>query len=325
MVQGKWSIHLGPCSLLIFNRLAKMDIVQQVYVGQVGAGITGKRTIMTRGHEHQNNVWNPNHNEILYMNWREFRMTFERDQLRETKIISLGKKPGHEVFPDPQDAALFLNLGEMFFSLIFRSLQVWDLRAWLPRGSDIDETSCIALNVSLPLSQGTKDGRLAYGRLVNSPDPIVAKACREQIIQNLSKVHNGDWSANTFALRKMSHMFQNKIYRNGTPGQVIEVICKKCDWRKKDTKPSFVCRTGEYLASSTVCNGKICDTLASVFLPTGAHEDIPYKHKTTVTKRVRKHPEWEAYYTSQRLDVPFHLLPEGSVEGTWRDDRTEFY
>lgn len=266
---------------------------------------------MTRGHEHQNNVFNPSHTEILYMSWRDFRMTFESDQLRESKIISLGEKPGPDVFPDPQDAALFLNLGEMFFSLIFRSLQIWDLRAWLPRGSDIDETSCIALNVSLPLSQGTKDGRLAYGRLVNSPDPIVAKHCREQIIQNLSKVHNGDWSANTFALRKMSHMYQNKIYRNGVPGQVIEVICKKCGWRKKDTKPAFICRTGEYLVRPSVCKGNpnICTSINSIFLPTGLHADIVYMYKESVTRRCKKHAAWREYYTSQRLDQPSHLLP----------------
>lgn len=279
---------------------------------------------MTRGHEHQTNVWDPNHTEILYMNWRDFRTTFDIDQLRESKIISLGEAPSSEVFSDPQDAALFLNLGEMFFSLIFRSLQIWDLRAWLPGDSDIDETSCTALNVSLPLSQGTKDAKCAYGRLVKSPDPIVAQHCYDQLMQNLSKVHNGDWSANTFALRKMSHMYQNKIYRSRVPGQVVEVKCKKCGWHKTDTKPAFICRTGEYLASSTVCKGNICDTFASIFLPTGAHADISYQYKTSISKRVRKHADWREYYTSQRIDVPVHLLPEDFGENNWREDGAEY-
>ncbi|TPX07007.1 uncharacterized protein E0L32_011075 [Thyridium curvatum] len=139
----------------------------KIYVGQA-------ETLFDRANQHHARSRNTNSNSFLYWTWRGDGETASFS-LRKGKIMKLGlDESGFE----GDDARLFLNLGEMWFSLIFQSLQKHDLKDWLPEGCAKPDQSR-GLNVALPLHQGySSSSYRGFGKLFRSEDPAVLAYAR---------------------------------------------------------------------------------------------------------------------------------------------------
>lgn len=139
----------------------------RVYVGQA-------KNIQGRSTRHRRNARDLGCSELLYHTWRAIPAC-------EAKVYCLGlDKCG---FADV-DARLFRNIGEMFFALMFESLQRHHLDAWLSRSREVRGGH--GLNVALPLSQATSAG-CWIGKLLNSEDPELKAWARAQYADRWAK------------------------------------------------------------------------------------------------------------------------------------------
>ncbi|KAI7775989.1 hypothetical protein LA080_006015 [Diaporthe eres] len=307
--------HKRPDWYLIFMWDEKCQVWEwyRVYVGQAGGGEATK-TLLDRANQHRTNSSNLRKKELLYRVWRAFEEeTADENLMNKVKIVKLAFAPGQDEFSDPGDADLFLNLGEMYFSLVFRSLQTQDLLKWLPAGTAADHSDLapLGLNVALPLSQGrVLESTMAFGKLANSNDPKVREACRRTLRQNMQKVIDDHFVKNTATLRKNAAWADENIFRDGPVGQTVQVKCANCGWVKQDLTPRYIIRTGQYLSRTSGCaecpvkegdkNAKRI-TSRRVFVP--ADDTIPSERSTLIYKRLGK-PGWPEYYRGVRARAP---------------------
>lgn len=284
----------------------------RVYVGQAGGG-GSSRTILERVNEHRTNSKNTDCTQLVYRAWRAFEDTVDEKKMNKVKAIKLGFAPDQDIFADPGDHSLFVNLGEMYFSLIFRGLQVQDLINWLPDGTvaDTSDLAPVGLNVALPLSQGQQlQSKMAFGKLANSPDPQVREYARRTLKKNLQKVVDSNFASITGTLRKNAAWANENIFRDGPAGQTVQVRCVDCGWVKVDDTPRYLVRTGQYLSRVTGCENcplKKGDknhkraTTTKAFEPTDAN--LPSERMSLIHRRLGK-DGWPEYYKGVRARAP---------------------
>ncbi|KAG8160906.1 hypothetical protein KVR01_009170 [Diaporthe batatas] len=294
----------------------------RVYVGQAGGGDNSTRTILVRANEHRRNAKNIDCTQLVYRAWRAFEDEVDEvdeDKMNNAKILKLGFAPDEGVFPESGDDSLFLNIGEMYFSLIFRGLQVHDLIKWLPEGTvaDSSELAPVGLNVALPLAQGNGLGsRMAFGKLANSPDPQVREYVRGILRQNLQKVVDDNFKSITNAMRKNAAWANENIFRDGPAGQTVEVKCGSCDWVKEDDTPRYLVRTGQYLSRPSGCaNCPLSQadkkakrsTAKKTFFPTD--DNLSSERVSLIYRRLGK-DGWPEYYKGVRARAPLNRRGE---------------
>lgn len=284
----------------------------RVYVGQAGGG-GSSRTILERANEHRTKSKNTDCTQLVYRAWRAFEDTVDEKKMNKVKVIKLGFAPDQDIFADPGDDSLFLSLGEMYFSLIFRGLQVHDLIEWLPEGTvaNTSDLAPVGLNVALPLSQGQQlQSKMAFGKLANSPDPQVREYARRILRQNLQSVYDINFASITATLRKESAWADENIFRDGPVGQTVQVKCGSCGWVKDDDTPRYLVRTGQYLSRVSGCAScplSKADTAAKrstakkTFFPTDAN--LPSERVSLVYRRLGK-DGWPEYYRGVRARAP---------------------
>lgn len=317
--------HRRPGWYLIFMWDPELEVQDwyRVYVGQAGGGEQEKGTLEQRGNRHIMNFRSPKRTEMLYQVQRRFADEIDEERVMRLKLIKLGFAD-EVVLPDG-DISLFLNLGEMFFALIFRSLQVWDLKKWLPadvvgNGSDLAATG---LNVASPLKQGWPlDAKMAFGRLANHADPDVAAYARKILRRNIQKVYDDKFVNNITSLRARGTWDAGGITKDGDKDQVVRVRCTgkaagskvECGWERDDIKPRFVVRTGEYVCRVQPCErcpptpGQVKEKRAMgarTFVP--VDDAMPRISKESVSHRLNKHKkkvEWREFYSGLRAHAP---------------------
>lgn len=247
--------HEQPGWYLIFMWDPARDVQTwyRVYVGQAGGGERSERTIVKRCDQHRSSSTKPKAGQVVYKTWRAFLDDIDPDKMRHVKFLKLGFAPDRSFFEQDLDFDLFLSTGEMYFSLIFRSLQVHDLCIWLPRMAEARSRSPVGLNVSLPLSQGYQlESRMQFGKLAHSPDPDLRAYARAVLRKNIEKVY-ADNRNQTQAIRKKSEWHKIGLIRSAPKGETIRVRCR-CGWEKDDISPVYVVRTGQYLGRFTACH-----------------------------------------------------------------------
>ncbi|KAG6364995.1 hypothetical protein INS49_006600 [Diaporthe citri] len=249
--------HKRPGWYLIFMWDEKCQVWEwyRVYVGQAGGG-EGTKTLLDRANQHRTSSTNLAKKELVYRAWRAFEDTADEDKMNKAKIVKLGFAPDQDEFSDPGHADLFLNLGEMYFSLVFRTLQTQDLIKWLPEGTAADHSDLapLGLNVALPLSQGrVLELTMAFGKLANSTDPNVREAARHTLKQNIQKVYDDNFVKNTDTLRRNAAWADENIFRDVPAGQTVQVKCGTCGWVKQDLTPRYMIRTRQYLSRYSGC------------------------------------------------------------------------
>lgn len=290
----------------------------RVYVGQAGAG-QGTKTLLTRVGQHRTCSTNVEKKQLVYRAWRAFEKTVDLSKMKKVKFVKLGFAPDQGVFSDPEDADLFLSLGEMYFSLVFRSLQTQDLIKWLPEGTVAKHSDLapLGLNVALPLSQGrVLESTMAFGKLANSLDPQVREDARRTLKQNIQKVYDDHFVKNTATLRKNAAWADENVFRDGPVGQTVQVKCNNCGWVKDDLTPRYIIRTGQYLSRQSGCETcpvKDGDKKANrrtsrrCFVP--ADDTIPSERSTLLYKRLAK-DGWPEYYKGVRALAPLNRKGE---------------
>jgi hypothetical protein len=233
--------------------------------------------------------------------------------MNKAKIIKLGFAPDQDIFSDPGDGQLFLNLVEMYFSIVFHGLQVHDLIKWLPKGTvaDASELTPVGLNVALPLSQGQLlQSRMAFGKLANSPDPQVREYARATLRKNLQKVIDCNFASITASMRRTSAWAESHIFRDGPAGQTIQVKCGTCAWVKVDDTPRYLTRTGQYLSRPSGCGNCPLSkadkaakraTAKKTFFPTDAN--LSSERVSLIYRRLKK-DGWPEYYKGVRARAP---------------------
>lgn len=306
--------HKRPGWYLIFMWDEKYQVWEwyRVYVGQVGGG-EGTKTLLERASQHRSSSTNLGKKELVYRAWRSFEDTADEDKMNKAKIVKLGFAPDQDEFSDSGDADLFLNLGEMYFSLVFRSLQTQDLFKWLPEGTAADHSDLapLGLNVALPLSQGrVLDSTMAFGKLANSNDPNVREAARRTLRQNIQKVYDDNFVKNTNTLRSKAAWADENVFRDGPAGQTVQVKCLVCGSVKQDLTPRYIIRTGQYLSRYSGCDNcplKEGDKKANrktpkqMFVP--ADDTIPSERANCIYRRLKK-DDWQKYYQGVRARAP---------------------
>lgn len=306
--------HKRPGWYLIFMWDEERQVWEwyRVYVGQAGGG-EGTKTLLDRAGQHRTCSTNLEKKQLVYRAWRRFEQTVEEDKMNKVKIIKLGFAPDQDVFSDPGDGDLFLNLGEMYFSLVFRSLQTQDLIKWLPEGTVASHSDLapLGLNVALPLSQGrVLESTMAFGKLANSLDPKVREDARRTLRQNIQKVYDDHFVKNTATLRKNAAWADENIFRDGPAGQTVQVKCSNCGWVKQDFTPRYIVRTGQYLCRVTGCEEcPIKDgdknnnrkTSKRAFDP--VDDTLPNERVMCIYRRLGK-DGWPEYYKGVRPRAP---------------------
>lgn len=297
------------------------------YVGQAGAGEGGRKGKMTTGRRcniHITSSRNLKALELLYQAWRNFEP--DLDHMNQVKFVNLGViEEAEKFFDDPADLDLYLNLVEMYFGLVFRSLQKRDLERWLPKAvtTVADQTKDLllqplGLNNALPIHQGVRGDAVMYASsLVHSADPKVAEMARARCDRNLQKVRDDNWMVNTQALRAAGKMDKENILRSGTTS--VRVACADCGWEKDDDTPRYIQRTGEYLMRRTPCRSgehTVTDAVKKkggkhplkMFRPAGRDAGLKCLSDSTLSNRLNAHAnsrtQWREYYTGIRLHLP---------------------
>ncbi|KAK4031346.1 hypothetical protein C8A01DRAFT_21412 [Parachaetomium inaequale] len=192
---------------------------------------------------------------------------------RTFKFTRLGTLKGDL---DDLDRPLWLNIVEMYFCLMFQSLQPGTLRQYL--GVDSLDTPDSGLNIALPLYQSNRDKTIGSTcACLQSSDPEIiryAKArlnfclnpAREKLKElnwepskknlPLRRLEELNWNPTAFAMRKASPRWRTK-YRDPVPkwGEptVVKVFCKQCGFTTLDTAPVFHIHTGAYAVRRRRC------------------------------------------------------------------------
>lgn len=304
--------HKRPGWYLIFVWDGERQVWEwhRVYVGQAGGG-EGTKTLLHRAGQHRTNSRNLEKTQLVYRVWRAFETTVDEDKMNKVKSFKLGFAPDQDEFSDPGDVDLFLNLGEMYFSLVFRSLQTQDLIRWLLKETVADDSDPVGLNVALPLSQGkVLDLTMAFGKLANSTDPDVREYARRTLRQNIQKVYGDNFVKNTATLRKNATWADENIFRDGPASQTVQVKCSNCGWVKQDFTPRYVMQTGQYLCRLSGCKDcpiKVGDKNANRKTSRRAFEPvddtIPSERSTCMYRRLGK-DGWPEYYKGVRPRAP---------------------
>jgi hypothetical protein len=176
---------------------------------------------------------------------------------RKCKFITLGTDKSGLQGKDVDD---FLNAGEMFLALMFRSLQPETLGKWLPDDCTVSSPATGA-NIQLPILQGHQSQEnFALADAVGSENSTVAAYADDALGRNLT----GKQAARrTHALMEKTTVGSRSKGKNqdhfrgpnlalGDTADV-EVACVKCGTKKMDTQPQYLKSSGQYLVRNTMC------------------------------------------------------------------------
>lgn len=176
---------------------------------------------------------------------------------RKCKFITLGTdKSGLK----DADAEHFLNIGEMFLALMFRSLQSETLKKWLPDDCTVSSPATGA-NIQLPILQGHQSQQnFALEDAVNSENSAVTAYADEALGRNLTgkKLEK----RNQIVMEKTTVGSREKGKNQGhyrgpdlSLGDTaeVQVACVSCGTKKIDTQPQYLRETGQYLVRRTTC------------------------------------------------------------------------
>jgi hypothetical protein len=226
-----------------------------VYAGQTTK--TNKRWVAHQGHSRD-----AISKSLLYSVWKNAPTSpgdGKPSQPLRSKFFVLAQDESG--FPPGRDRQLWLNMGEIFFSLVFQSFQPQELKFWLPEDVAI-RTPSRGLNVSVPITDWHKDVA-AVSSLWSSHDPAIRAYAAARVTKNLEKAQ--------VTLRKEKHKPLTIALRNNpkakrhadgtlrgpdpTKGEptLVATKCKKCGFLSEDNAPVFVAATGAYLARLQPC------------------------------------------------------------------------
>lgn len=228
---------------------------------------------------------------------------------RKVKIFRLGfQELG---LPDNGDE-LFANIGEMYFALIFLSLQHEDLKLWLPEDAPLDRLER-GLNVALPLHQPWADmSKFGMAKCLKSKDPEIVAYALGVLANNRAKIVEDKYRQNMVSLRNLGKW--GYLFREGRPGETIDTKCSKCGWQSVDHFPRWVLRTDEYVARLQGCqqcplgvrDKKTKRKYASTtFVPLNTSER--FINAGTFYSRIEKRPPkemWRRYYAFESDEMP---------------------
>ena len=235
-----------------------------VYIGQSASIIA--RIGGMKGHKQS--VLQTKKNGLLYWFWRgdtnavppiPTSISLEQKLARlprKCKFITLGTDQSQLQGEDADD---FRNIVEMFLALMFRSLQLKDLKTWLP-GDCVLASPATGANVQLPILQGHSGSNFALGGAMASDNPSVASYAQSALGNNLSAEHQQrrdrvKMEKTTTGSREKGKNQDHFRGANLALGDAVEVevACVECGWTKTDTQPQYLKKDGKYLARLTAC------------------------------------------------------------------------
>lgn len=229
-----------------------------LYGGQGGSIVV--RIFSAKGHRWS--VLNADKGSLLYFFWRgDTRVvppkgTQIEDLPRKCKFVCAGVDESGLL---GQDQKNFWDIGEMFLTLMLRSLQEQDLKKWLPADCSID-TPARRANIQLPLFQNHKSQHFDLGASIHSTDPAVAAYAQQTLNPKMSaeqqakRDHRMMEKTTTGSRKKGKNQehFRDPDASLGDPDKV-KVKCVTCGTVKFDTQVQFLKSTRQYCARSTAC------------------------------------------------------------------------
>ncbi|KAK4650564.1 hypothetical protein QC762_708585 [Podospora pseudocomata] len=178
-----------------------------------------------------------------------FCLVWAATSTRRFKFLSLGTDGS--TFNNSKQ--LWLNIVEMYFSLMFQSLHTGTLRKYL--GAERVRAPNLGVKIALPLYQGFRNDAIrATLTCLASDDPEVVGFAKEQLERNLAigraKLAELNWAPITRAMKRLSPIWtgrtRNPDRSNGDPEE-MKVMCVQCGFTTVDTTPAFHILTGAYV------------------------------------------------------------------------------
>jgi hypothetical protein len=167
-----------------------------------------------------------------------------------------------ELGESENEKELWLCLVEMFYCLVFETLQTKNLNQWLVGGARPDHRG---LNIQVPLYQGetTRGPTSGLGSLFSSNDPQIRQAAMDhldkiRVAANAAKKANGWVNCG----RKVCDRHRRPIEGEATN---VKIWCSSCKSEKSirmDIDPKYCVETGKYVARHGRCEGECTLTAA---------------------------------------------------------------